>query len=57
MNDASFKDSIVQVLTKQRLTCATKFPSLSDKQVEKINVEVKHVLEEDTSGCGSCYSV
>ena len=57
MSDASFKDSIVQVLTRQCLICPIKFLSLSDKQVEKTNAEVKRVLEGDTSRRSSCYSV
>ena len=50
--EASFEDGVVQVLTRERLTYPTKVPSLSDKQVEKTNAEVKRAQEEDTSGRG-----
>ena len=51
--EASFEDGVVQVLTRERLTYPTKVPSLSDKQVEKTNAEVKRAQEEDSSGRGN----
>ena len=47
------KMTLYKYFTYQRAPdIPTKFPSLSDKQVEKINAEVKHALEEDTPGHG-----
>ena len=50
--EASFEDVVVQVLYQRAPDYPTKVPSLSDKQVEKTNVEVKRAQEEDTSGRG-----
>ena len=46
------KMALYRYLTRESLTYPTKVLSLSDKQVEKMNAEVKHALEEDTSGRG-----
>ena len=45
------KMALYKYFTRKCLTYPTKVPSLSDKEVEKTNAEVKRVLEEDTSGC------
>ena len=46
------KMALYRYFTRERLTYPTKVPTLSDKQVEKTNAEVKCALEEDTSGRG-----
>ena len=48
----ALKMALYRYFTRERLTYPMKVPSLSDKQVEKTNAEVKHALEEDTSGRG-----
>ena len=46
------KMALYKYFTRERLTYPTKVSSLSDKQVEQTNAEVKRALEEDTSGHG-----
>ena len=48
----ALKMALYRYFTRERQTYPTKVPSLSDKQVEKTNAEVKRTLEEDTSGRG-----
>ena len=48
----ALKMALYRYSTRERLTYPTKVPSLSDKQVEKTNAEVKRAQEEDTSGRG-----
>ena len=48
----ALKMALYRYITGERLTYPTKVPSLSDKQVVKMNAEVKRAQEEDTSGHG-----
>ena len=48
----ALKMALYRYFTRERLTYPTKVPSLSDKQVEKTNAEVKCAQEEDISGRG-----
>ena len=48
----ALKMALHRYFTRERLTYPTKVPTLSDKQVEKTNAEVKCALEKDTSGRG-----
>ena len=48
----ALKMALYRYSTRECLTYPTKVPSLSDKQVEKTNAEVKRAQEEDTSGHG-----
>ena len=51
----NFEDGVVLVLYQRAPDIP--YETLSDKQVEKKNAEVKCALEEDNSGCGSYYNV
>ena len=48
----ALKMALYRYSTRECLTYPTKVPSLSDKQVEKTNTEVKRAQEENTSGRG-----